>query len=100
MILLKLVISCNWYDDIVEEVDTLANLDSNLTVFSVSSDWPCDLNLYVPIPAAVVPIPIIDVLTSISFDSSFSNFILNAPVDIPAVKLPIKLEVNACSESL
>ena len=54
-------------DAIVDDVETFEKLDSNLTVFSVPSSCPSTLNLYVPIPAAVVPIPIILDLTKTSF---------------------------------
>ena len=52
------------------------------------------------IPAAVVPIPIIDDLTNTSFASSFSKLNENTPVDIPDVKLPIKLDMAESSESV
>ena len=52
------------------------------------------------IPAAVVPIPIIDDLTKISFNSSFSKLTENISVDIPVVKSPIKFEVNDSSVSV
>ena len=52
------------------------------------------------IPAAVVPIPIIDDLTNTSFASSFSKLNENIPVDIPDVKLPIKLDMAESSESV
>ena len=54
-------------DAIVDDVETFEKLDSNLTVFSVPSSCRSTLNLYVPIPAAVVPIPIILDLTKTSF---------------------------------
>ena len=53
---------------IVDAADTLENLDSKIEVLSVPSSCPINLNLYVPIPAAVVPIPITLDLTKTSFD--------------------------------
>ena len=64
------------------------------------SIWPVDLNLYVPIPVDVVPIPIIDDLTNTSLASSFSKLNENTPVDIPDVKLPMKLDTTDSSESV
>ena len=54
-------------DAIVDDVETFEKLDSNLTVLSVPSNCPDNLNLYVPIPAAVVPIPMTLDLTRTSF---------------------------------
>ena len=79
--------------------ETLEKLDSNRVVLSVPSNWPGNANLYVPIPAAVVPIPIILDLTKISFDSSFSKFNDNIPESISDVNVPIKFEVICCSVS-
>ena len=98
--LLKLDISSCRKDDTVVAADTLAKFDSNLKVLSEPSIWPTDLNLYVLIPAVVVPIPMTDDLTKISFGSSFSNESENTPVDIPDIKVPIKFEVNASSVSV
>ena len=53
---------------IVDAVDTLENLDSKIDVLSLPSICPLNLNLYVPIPAAVVPIPMTLDLTKTSFD--------------------------------
>ena len=98
--LLKLDISSCKKDDTVVAADTLAKFDSNLKVLSEPSIWPVDLNLYVLIPAVVVPMPMTDDLTKISFGSSFSNESENTPVDIPDIKVPIKFEVNASSVSV
>ena len=99
-ILLKLDTSSYKNEDTVVATDTFAKFDSNLTVLSEPSICPEDLNLYVLIPAAVVPIPMIDDLTDISFNSSFSKLTENISVDIPDVKSPIKFEVNDSSVSV
>ena len=84
---------------IVDADETLEKLDSNRVVLSVPSNWPGNANLCVPIPDAVVPIPIILDLTKISFDSSFSKFNDNIPESILDVNVPIKFEVTCCSVS-
>ena len=84
---------------IVDAVDTFEKFDSNLTVFSVPSNWPKFLNLYVPIPDAVVPIPIILDLTKTSFGWSFSNFNDRIFELISEVNVPIKLDIAAFSVS-
>ncbi len=83
----------------MEAVETFENLDSNLVVFSVPSSCPNNLNLYVPIPAAVVPIPIILDLTKTSFGWSFSKFNDKIFELISDVNVPIKLDTGPFSVS-
>ena len=83
----------------VDADETLEKFDSNLVVLSVPSNWPGNANLYVPIPDAVVPIPITLDLTNTSLDWSFSKFKDNTPEFISDVNVPIKFEVTSSSVS-
>ena len=86
-------------DAIVDDVDTLEKLDSNTLVLSVPSSWPGNLNLWVPIPDAVVPIPITLDLTKTSFNWSFSKFNDKTLDSILEINVPMKLDVAFFSVS-
>ena len=83
----------------VDADETLEKFDSNRVVLSVPSNWPGNANLNVPIPDAVVPIPIILDLTNTSLDWSFSKFKDNTPEFISGINVPMKLEVTSSSVS-
>ena len=81
---------------VISELVPRLKVDSSLTVLSAPSGCPCDKNLWVPIPAVVVPKPtILDFEFNLLFLSfSICNFIKpfsNLDVIIPTwfVEIPI-----------
>ena len=97
--ILLIVVSLDVVNPHIVPVDPiLTNLDSNLPEFSDPSDWASNLNLYVPIPDAVVPKPTILDLTKTWFDLSFSYFKDKTPESISDVNVPIEFPVLLSNE--
>ena len=65
------------------------NCESNFAVLSVPGIWPGTKNLCVPTPAAVVPIPIVFVLTSKLLLILFSNWRLITPPETFKPNVPM-----------